>query len=229
MVDFNPNEMPVSLTIQREDKSEYRLNARFVLDASGYFRLLPRLLGWEIETGLTQRNVYCTHINDNITDPLYDRYKSTIAIHPKFPDIWVWLIPFANGRASVGVVGESHYFQDDRAASKVMKKFVMEIPFFARILQNAFWENDAPFLFFSRYDSGVKQMYGDNFALLGNAAGFFGPRFLFRRDHRHLFVQTRLPSRYPPVAWRKSGLAERLCRRACIRHQYAAQLYRQLV
>ena len=177
VVDFNPNEMPVSLTIQREDKSEYRLNARFVLDASGYFRLLPRLLGWEIETGLTQRNVYCTHINDNITDPLYDRYKSTTAIHPEFPDIWAWLIPFANGRASVGVVGESHYFQDDRAASKVMKKFVMEIPFFARILQNAFWENDAPFLFFSRYDSGVKQMYGDNFALLGNAAGFLDPVF----------------------------------------------------
>lgn len=176
VVNMDNSDLPVLLQVRCEDGREYGIHARFVLDASGYFRAVPRLLGWEMETGLAQRYVYCTHIDDNVTDPMYDREKSLIAIHPEHQDVWLWLTPF-RGRMSVGVVGEPHKFTENIGASQVLKKWVDEVPFFAHILKNAQWENDVPFLFLTGYGATVKQMYGQGFALLGNAAEFLDPIF----------------------------------------------------
>ena len=38
----------VLLTVQRENGETYDMETRFVLDASGFYRALPRLMGWDL-------------------------------------------------------------------------------------------------------------------------------------------------------------------------------------
>ncbi|WP_205904186.1 NAD(P)/FAD-dependent oxidoreductase, partial [Pseudomonas viridiflava] len=54
------------LRVRREDGSEYSVQADFVLDASGYGRVLPRLLDLEAPSGFPVRRAVFTHIEDHI-------------------------------------------------------------------------------------------------------------------------------------------------------------------
>lgn len=163
------------LQVARADGSRYRLDARFVLDASGYYRALPRLLGWEQSAAAPTRQVHFTHIDDHITDPAFDRNKNLVVIHPQHRDVWLWLIPFSNGRVSVGVVGEAARFGDVRASAAILRGCVAEMPYVARILARAEWDNEVPFYYLPGYSSAVQSVHGRHFALLGNAAGFLDP------------------------------------------------------
>ncbi|WP_373280493.1 NAD(P)/FAD-dependent oxidoreductase, partial [Methylogaea oryzae] len=69
--------------------------------ASGFGRVLPRLLDLETPSSLSPRQALFTHIEDRIAVADYDRDKILIAIHPQHHEIWYWLIPFSNGRSSL--------------------------------------------------------------------------------------------------------------------------------
>ena len=167
------------LTVQPETGEAYTLQAAFVLDASGYGRVLPRLLDLETPSSLPPRQAVFTHIDDHIVGNEFDRNKILISTHPKLRDVWFWLIPFSNGRASIGVVGEPARLQREGLVGDeaVLKQFVSEVPMLARILTNAVWDNGVPFRSLSNYSANVKALHGRHFALLGNAAEFLDPVF----------------------------------------------------
>ncbi len=163
------------LKARSEDGEEYHLSARFVLDASGYGRVLPRLLDLETPSSLPTRVARFTHIDDNINAPDFDRNKILITTHPTHRDVWLWLIPFADNRCSIGVVGLPETLDGDNET--ILKKFALECPMLKRILANANWENDFPYRQIQGYSANVKALYGKHFALLGNAAEFLDPVF----------------------------------------------------
>lgn len=163
------------LSVRTEQGEEYRLNAKFVLDASGYGRVLPRLLDLETPSHLPIRIAHFTHIDDNITDESFDRNKILITTHPTHRDVWLWLIPFADNRCSIGVVGLPSVLEGD--SETVLKKFALECPMLNRILANANWQNEFPFRNLQGYSANVKALHGKHFALLGNAAEFLDPVF----------------------------------------------------
>ena len=165
------------LSVKTENDETYVLEAAFVLDASGYHRVLPRLLGWDIPSELPTRQVHFTHIDDHITDPVFDRNKTWVSVHPEHRDVWLWLIPFSNGRSSIGVVGKAERFADMMSSASILKKFASEVPLLAKVLANAQWENDFPFRYLPGYSASVKALHGRHFALLGNAAEFLDPVF----------------------------------------------------
>ena len=163
------------LSVENNGKSE-NLQSKFVLDASGYGRILPTLLNLETPSHLPPRSAYFTHIQDNITEPLYDRNKILITTHPRFRDVWIWLIPFSNGRCSIGVVGEKHIINpNDKENAEVLKTLVYECPMLKRLLGEAIW--DTPVRNLNGYSKNVSCLYGDKFALLGNATEFLDPVF----------------------------------------------------
>nr|MBP3724228.1 tryptophan 7-halogenase [Campylobacter sp.] len=163
------------LSVENNGKSE-NLQSKFVLDASGYGRILPSLLNLETPSHLPPRSAYFTHIQDNITEPLYDRNKILITTHPRFRDVWIWLIPFSNGRCSIGVVGEKHIINpNDKENAEVLKTLVYECPMLKRLLGEAIW--DTPVRNLNGYSKNVSRLYGDKFALLGNATEFLDPVF----------------------------------------------------
>jgi flavin-dependent dehydrogenase len=173
--DFS-GDKPILSIRDRTTDQHYQLTADFVLDASGFGRVLPRLLDLEKPSGFPTRQALFTHVEDRIGDPGYDRDKIRIIVHPELIDVWYWLIPFSNGRCSLGVVGEAKLFNltgMDRQA--VFRKFVDEEPGLANLLRNAVF--DTPVNTISGYSANVTTLYGNGFALLGNAGEFLDPVF----------------------------------------------------
>ena len=160
------------LTIQdRTTGQSHQLTADFVLDASGFGRVLPRLLDLEKPSGFPVRQAVFTHLEDRIDDPNYDRNKIRIIVHPELTDVWYWLIPFSNGRCSLGVVGEAEVFNIPGAdRQSVLQQFVAEEPGLTALLHNAVF--DTPVNSISGYSANVKSLYGKGYALLGNAGEF---------------------------------------------------------
>ncbi|CAM3757835.1 NAD(P)/FAD-dependent oxidoreductase [Pseudomonas wadenswilerensis] len=162
--------------VRRLDGSEYRVEAEFVLDASGYGRVLPRLLDLEAPSNFPVRQAVFTHIEDRIDHPAFDREKILITTHPQHRDIWFWTIPFSNGRCSLGVVAAAEHFAAAPAdLDACLKDFVAQTPSLAKVLANAAW--DTPARTIGGYSANVKTLHGPGFALLGNAAEFLDPVF----------------------------------------------------
>jgi flavin-dependent dehydrogenase len=164
------------LDVLREDGSQYRVEADFVLDASGYGRVLPRLLDLEAPSNFPVRQAVFTHVEDCIDNPAFDREKILITTHPTQRDIWFWTIPFSNGRCSVGVVAAAEHFEGrTENLDDCLRGFIAETPSLAGVLNNAAW--DTPARTIGGYSANVKTLHGPGFALLGNAAEFLDPVF----------------------------------------------------
>jgi hypothetical protein len=97
-------------------------------------------------------------------------------VHPKNVDIWYWLIPFSNGRCSLGVVGEPQLLQHlGGTEQERLRAMVAETPTLAGLLKDAVW--DTPGNTLNGYSANVKALWGDGYALLGNAGEFLDPVF----------------------------------------------------
>ncbi|MDR2365525.1 MAG: tryptophan 7-halogenase [Zoogloeaceae bacterium] len=169
-------ERPV-LFVQPKNGEAYTLVGDFLLDASGYGRVLPRLLDLETPSELPVRQAIFTHVEDRVAqnaEAEFDREKILISVHPEKRDVWYWLIPFSNGRSSLGVVGRREQF-DAREDAEQLRAWVQEAPNLAKILKDARW--DTPVQHIIGYSANVKSLCGRHFALLGNAGEFLDPVF----------------------------------------------------
>jgi flavin-dependent dehydrogenase len=152
------------------------VHARFVLDASGFGRVLPRLLNLEAPTRMPTRAAIFTHVRDGIPFGVTDRNKISVAVHPERRDVWYWMIPLAGGRSSVGCVAEASFLEvpeDQREAR--LRALILEEPTLGTLIGNA------PFLMPVRhiggYAANVERLHGPGYALLGNAGEFLDPVF----------------------------------------------------
>ncbi|WP_233234886.1 NAD(P)/FAD-dependent oxidoreductase [Bordetella sp. LUAb4] len=154
-----------------------RISTRFVLDASGYGRVLARLLDLERPTHLPPRRAIFTHIEDHITAADFDRQKILISVHPEHEDVWFWTIPFSDGRCSLGVVGaqEKILAAPNADLMATLRHWVDGAPNLRRLLANAVW--DTPANTIGGYAASVQSLHGRGWALLGNAAEFLDPVF----------------------------------------------------
>jgi flavin-dependent dehydrogenase len=154
----------------------YWVQSEFILDASGFGRVLPRLLQLERPSAFPLRHAIFGHIEDNIKCTRFDRNKILITIHPKHSDIWFWLIPFSNGRASFGVVGSGAVLTAmPGSAEDKLVALLAEEPDLQKILEHA--KFDRPFQSLQGYAANVSSLYGPGYALLGNAGEFLDPIF----------------------------------------------------
>ncbi len=149
----------------------------FVLDASGFGRVLPRLLELESPSDFPVRKAVFTHVDDHISDSSFDREKILITVNPNEKDIWYWLIPFSDGKCSLGVVASREQI-DARKSDTIeqqIRRFVAEAPELDRLLARA--EYNYPAREIVGYAADVRQLSGPRFALLGNAGEFLDPVF----------------------------------------------------
>lgn len=166
----------VSLGVLDEEGNPYQVDAKFVLDASGFGRVLPRLLDLEKPSELETRTSIFTHVQDNISHSRFDRNKILITVHPVHQEVWYWLIPFSNGRSSVGVIAPSAMIDKMPGdAESKLRTLVSEGGMLATVLNDA--EYDSRIGEIEGYSCDVSQLYGSDFALLGNAGEFLDPVF----------------------------------------------------
>lgn len=172
----NIDDSRARLTVTDEEGNSYYQEAKFILDASGFGRVLPRLLELDRPSNFPSRTSLFTHIEDNIADSNFDRDKILITVHHQHKDVWFWLIPFDNGRCSVGVVAADAFFEGrPEDLDKRLKDIINSDPGLQKLLSNANF--DTPAREIKGYAADVSQLCGDKFALLGNAGEFLDPVF----------------------------------------------------
>ncbi|WP_244137129.1 NAD(P)/FAD-dependent oxidoreductase [Burkholderia pyrrocinia] len=166
---------PVLDVVDEQDHA-YQVHTRYVFDASGFGRVLPRLLNLETPTRMPTRAAIFTHVRDGLTLDATDRNKICVATHPEHRDVWFWMIPLAGGRSSVGCVSEAEFLagsEEERDAK--LRSLINQEPTLARLIGNA------PFLMPVRhiggYAANVEHLHGPGYALLGNAGEFLDPVF----------------------------------------------------
>lgn len=151
-------------------------SARFVLDASGYGRVLPRLLDIDKPSELEPKGSLFSHVEDHINPTLHNRTETLITTHPEFKDVWYWLISFANGRSSVGVVGSPDFLKPYQEQGIVgLQQMIGQDEKLSEILKDAVF--DTPYYKMNAYAGNVSDFWGDGFAILGNAGEFLDPIF----------------------------------------------------
>lgn len=176
ITDVDISQTKALLSVLDADGCPYQVEADFVLDASGFGRVLPKLLELEEPSCLPPRKSIFTHINDNISNINYDRNKILISVHPTNTQVWYWLIPFSNGTCSFGVVGEPEFFADYPSDNlEALKQLANEDSNLKQLLVNAEYPNPCGEIM--GYSANVTKLFDRNFALLGNAGEFLDPVF----------------------------------------------------
>ena len=160
--------------IEQPGKAIDNVRARFVLDCSGYGRVLPRLLSLEEPTRFPTREALFTHVTHDRRPLGREEGKIWVCIHPD--GAWIWIIPFSNGKTSVGVVATPEFFRHYPAEPQAqLRAALMSDPNAGARLANV--QFAFPPQRISGYACAVKKLFGPQFALVGNATEFLDPIF----------------------------------------------------
>ena len=170
-VDFQATH--ASATVEHNGE-KINVKAQFILDCSGYGRVLPRLLDLEEPSTQPPRLALFTHIAGDQRPLEREEGKIWVCVHPD--GAWLWIIPFSNDTTSVGVVGTPEFFEKFKGDPETqLRAIVLSDPNAASRL------GKMKFLFppqrIGGYSCAVKKLCGDRFALVGNASEFLDPVF----------------------------------------------------
>ncbi|OHV10548.1 NAD(P)/FAD-dependent oxidoreductase [Kushneria phosphatilytica] len=153
-----------------------RLQARLVLDASGFARVLTRQLGTARPPRLAERRALFTHVALPEHVPGLERQRILIGMHPSTPALWYWLIPLRDGKASLGFVGTPERLasfgpDDDSRLNALIDHF----PELRTLLGQPAQLRPTGSL--GGYSSDAVRLSGPGYVLLGNAGEFLDPIF----------------------------------------------------
>lgn len=177
------------LDIVDADGAATTLRSRFVLDASGFGRVLPRLLNLETPTGLPERAALFGHFAEGAAAHDSDRTKIGVFVHPSHRDVWFWRIPLSDGRSSIGCVATRGFLsptdgapltdrsdaEQDAWREARLRALIAEEPLLARMFDGA--PLRMPVRTLVGYSANVARLHGEGYALLGNAGEFLDPVF----------------------------------------------------
>lgn len=161
-------------TIINEEGEEFQIKARFIMDASGYGRVIPRLFQLDRPSELPPRKTLLVHLKD----PNRQQYQQPDRIHVIVQQLqtWIWLIPFSDGTTSVGFVSNPDYFEGLHGSTEEQMRTLIERE---PMIRERF--ADVEFLFEPRFLSGwsvtTEKFYGDGYVLTGNVTEFLDPVF----------------------------------------------------
>lgn len=163
-------------TVRDKDGNEKEIHAKFVIDSSGYGRVLPRLLDLEKPSELDPHSSIFSHVKDIHREEGVEGTQISFDILET--EVWLWVIPFSNGNTSLGIVGPTDYIEKLSASGdpeEALRHAISKSDYYVKRF------GDVDFLFnpvkLKNYSCAVKSLYGDGFALTGNAAEFLDPVF----------------------------------------------------
>lgn len=159
-----------------KDGNLKEIHAKFIIDSSGYGRVLPRLLDLDTPSKLDPHSSIFTHLKD-INRPEGEE-GTLISFDILETQVWLWVIPFSNGNTSVGVVGPTSYINGLSKENNVIEALTNAIQLSDYYVKRF---GGVEFIFepvkLENYSRSVKRMYGDGFALTGNSSEFLDPVF----------------------------------------------------
>jgi flavin-dependent dehydrogenase len=151
------------------------IDARFIIDASGYGRVIPRLFNLDRPSNLPMRKTLFAHFEDPDRNQYEEPNRIIVIVHE--PETWIWVIPFSNGNTSVGFVGFPAFFDKVKGMSpeEALRSLVQSDPHIKKRF------GDKKMCFEPRTIEGwsvtTDKFYGDGFVLTGNVTEFLDPVF----------------------------------------------------
>ena len=163
-----------SIEFKDNEGSVHKIESKFIIDSSGYGRVLPRLFDLSKPSSFTPRGAVFAHLEDiNRTEDA----SNNIFVH-SFDNnrSWIWAIPFSDGSTSVGIVGDQ-----EKIAKMAENDGALYEDFIRNFedLNGRFKESKLKFTPKSilGYSVGIKRMFGEGFVLSGNSTEFLDPIF----------------------------------------------------
>lgn len=156
------------------DGNVSEIKAKYIIDSSGFGRVLPRLLDLEKPSEIPKHSSIFTHVKDIRRPEGWEGHRITFDIVST--ETWLWVIPFSNGYTSIGYVGPTEYLESFTGTTEERLRKMMEL---SDHYLNRF--EGLPFEFepkmIKNIAKSVKQLYGPGYVLTGNSAEFLDPVF----------------------------------------------------
>lgn len=161
-------------TIKTADGDTQTIKARFIVDGSGYGRVIPRLFGLEKDSQQYPRKAVFCHMTDPKRDTVFEPNRITAIVFD--PVTWIWVIPFSNGLTSVGYVGNPEFFEQFPGTPEEQFRALLNAQ---PDLAYRFGESEMAWepRTLQSWSATTETFYGDGFVLTGNVTEFLDPIF----------------------------------------------------
>ncbi|KIC95149.1 NAD(P)/FAD-dependent oxidoreductase [Flavihumibacter solisilvae] len=161
-------------TVEDIEGNKWTIEAKFIVDGSGYGRVIPKLFNLDKPSSLPGRKALFTHMRDLNRLSVHEPNRITIVTHK--PGVWIWVIPFSSGITSVGYVGDPSFFKDyEGNNTEVYDQLIESQPYLADRFRGA--EKMFETRVLESWSSTTDKFYGDGFVLTGNVTEFLDPIF----------------------------------------------------
>ena len=163
------------ITTTDKDGNKVQYKTKKVLDASGYGRVLPRLLNLEADSSLALRRATFTRVKgDNRPQDETNGYIYISVVGDN--EAWIWNIPFSDGTTSVGVVCTEEYFESFGMNDEDFWNHIINTTDYTKQrYKDAQKTVEVGSL--SGYSVAVTKLFDKNYILTGNASEFLDPVF----------------------------------------------------
>jgi len=161
-------------TVKDKDGTESQIEAKFIIDSSGFGRVIARQLGLEAPPKIAEHGSIFTQVTDVNRPEGIEGTSITFEIIET--EVWFWYIPFSNGNTSIGFVGPMEWInQFEGNTTEVLQQMMKTSPYYYEQFK------DVPYLFtpykVENISKNVTKLFGDGFVLTGNSAEFLDPVF----------------------------------------------------
>jgi flavin-dependent dehydrogenase len=172
-IEFFEDESSVT-TVERKDGTIEKIKARFIVDASGYGRVIPKLFKLDKPSNLDPRKALFAHVQDKHRENFDEPNRIIVVIYA--PGVWVWIIPFASGITSLGFVGSFDFFSGiEGSQDQQYKTLINGHPYLQKRFGDAEWVFEPRKL--EAWSASTEKFYGKGFVLTGNVTEFLDPIF----------------------------------------------------
>lgn len=174
-------------TIMDEEGNSSEIEAKFIIDSSGFGRVLPRLLDLEKPSEIPKHSSIFTHVKDVKRPEGWEGHRITFDIVSQ--ETWLWVIPFSNGYTSIGYVGPTEYLESFEGTNGEKLRQMMKLSdHYHDRFEGLPYEFEPKII--KNIAKSVKQLYGKGYVLTGNSAEFLDPVFssgvTFATESAHL-------------------------------------------
>lgn len=162
------------VTVQCKDGTTEQIRAKFIIDASGYGRVIPRLFNLDKPSNLDPRKAVFAHVSD--THRMNFEEPNRIIVVMYQPGVWVWIIPFSSGITSLGFVGSFGFFEKfEGDLPQLYRTLINGHPYLKQRFGEVEWVFEPRKL--EAWSATTERFYGKGYVLTGNVTEFLDPIF----------------------------------------------------
>ncbi|PSG90459.1 NAD(P)/FAD-dependent oxidoreductase [Aurantibacter aestuarii] len=173
-VDIQPNGSSTSRVKHIKNASEKTILAKFIIDCSGYGRLLANQMTLNKASDVQVNASVFTHVKD-VNRPK-GKEGTLITFDVLDLNTWLWVIPFSNGNTSLGVVSNEETIKKTKGdAFTKLNYFLNKSEHYKQRFKDC--EPIINTYDMCAFSKSATKLYGTGFALTGNSAEFLDPVF----------------------------------------------------